>query len=101
MKCYNGTETIDCATTDKYCSKIKLDGESAYKYACKVDSDLTAGGWKAEDVKAALNCTTQTTGAKGEYCFCSDNDCNNPYSGLKVSKPDFMSYLKDLLKLFD
>ena len=96
LKCYKSASTSsDCLSSKaKYCAKITVilfDNSTRTTYSCKEEPqiDLRNGailGLDKSTIKETLACYNRTVDPKfdpkvemkGEYCFCSTDNCNDP-----------------------
>ena len=102
LKCYigDGTASVDCSSlvaNTKYCAKITLDFQGLAAYSC-VAEPQTELGIDVSSITQSLSCYERKIDPlKGEYCFCSTDNCNDRYAsttnslisanGLKVIYP--------------
>ena len=102
LKCYigDGTASVDCSSlvaNTKYCAKITLDFQGLAAYSC-VAEPQTELGIDVSSITQSLSCYERKIDPlKGEYCFCSTDNCNDRYAsttnslisanGLKVIFP--------------
>jgi len=81
LKCHTGSKaastSADCAGV---CAYITLDSaKDTPTSSCQLEAALTALSFKIADVKETLECKDLgTSTAKGKYCFCKKDDCNDP-----------------------
>ena len=80
LKCYISASTkSDCSSLvpdAKYCAKITLSSGTAYSCTEEPQKEL---GLDKSTITETLACYDRTVDPlKGEYCFCSTDNCNDP-----------------------
>ena len=80
LKCYSGVGStkIECPAKAKYCAKVTLDAQRITSYTCLEEPQEKLGLDKST-IKETLACYKRTVDPlKGEYCYCTKDDCNDP-----------------------
>ena len=89
LSCYQGDGSIKSTCPSvvkaKYCTKITLEPAKIAGYSCLAEPYEQLGLDKST-IKHTLTCYNRTVyPLKGEYCFCTKDNCNDPSSSSSSS----------------